>query len=275
VVQLGFNSNSFRSHRLNDVLPWLAELGYRAVAITPDVGCLDPASATLEEVRKVGQLCQQLGLQVVVETGARYVLDPRRKHRPNLLELDDSWRTRQDFLLQMLQWCGELGSSVLSFWSGALPEGQSHNGARARMLQAMTELAPLAEKAGVSLALEPEPGHWIDSVQAWREFRDQSGLPLKMTLDVGHLLVSRELPVEAVIRSNAEHIANVHVDDMRLGVHDHLALGEGEIEWPPVVAALNELPASVPACLELSRDSHRFHQLAASSLLFLQQHGLH
>ncbi len=274
MVQIGFNSNSFRSHRLNDVLPWLAELGYRAVAITPDVGCLDPATAGLEELRRVGRQCQQLGLQVVVETGARYVLDPRRKHRPNLLELDNSWRVRQDFLLQMLQWCGELGSSVLSFWSGALPDGQNESGAEARMLQAMTELVPLAEKAGVALALEPEPGHWIDSVQAWQQFRNRSGLPLKMTLDVGHLLVSRELPVANVIRANAEHIANVHLDDMRLGVHDHLALGEGEIEWPPVLAALNELPPDVPACLELSRDSHRFHQLAASSLLFLQQSGL-
>lgn len=274
VVQLGYNSNGFCSHRLSDVLPWLAELGYQAVAITPDVGCMDPATTSLDEVAKVGRRCQELGLQVVVETGARYVLDPRRKHRPNLLEADDSWGQRLDFLRQMLTWCEELQSSILSFWSGALPEGQDDGGAFARMDHAMTELLPKAQAAGVELALEPEPGHWIDSVQAWREFQQSSGLPVKMTLDIGHLLISHELPIADVIAANAEHIVNVHVDDMRSGVHHHLALGEGEISWPPVAAALNQLPADVPACLELSRDSHRFHELAAASYAFLREAGL-
>lgn len=274
VVQLGYNSNGFRSHRLDDVLPWLAELGYQAVAITPDVGCLDPLTTSMQEVREVGRRCEQLGLQVVVETGARYVLDARRKHRPNLLEVGEQWRVRQRYLHQMLEWCGEIGSSVLSFWSGSVPAGQTDSGAHERLEQAMSELVPLAEAAGVALAMEPEPGHWIGSVAAWRKFCDGTGLPLKMTLDLGHLLVSRELPVEDYVRSCAEHIANVHVDDMRLGVHDHLALGEGEIAWQPVVEALNELPDQIPACLELSRDSHRFHELASRSISLLRQSGL-
>ncbi len=274
MVRLGYNSNGFTSHRLDEVLPWLAELGYQAVAITPDVGCLDPATTTLEQVRQVGRRCEQLGLQVVVETGARYVLDARRKHRPNLLEPGEGWRVRLDYLKQMLQWCQELGSPVLSFWSGAVPEGQDDRGAAQRLERAMAELVEPAQKAGVALGMEPEPGHWIDSVSAWQYFRELSGIPVQMTLDLGHLLVSNELPVEHIVRRHAAHIVNVHVDDMRIGVHDHLALGEGEVDWQPVIDALNELPSAVPACLELSRDSHRFHELAPASIQFLQQLGL-
>jgi len=274
VVKLGYNSNSFRSHRLLEVLPWLADLGYQAVAISPDVGCLDPAETEYSELEKVGRLCDRLGLAVVVETGARYILDARRKHRPNLLEVDEQWRQRLRYLMQMLDWCQALGSSVLSFWSGELPPEQSKEAALQQFERALESLRAKADSAGVSLGLEPEPGHWIGSVGDWAELRQKCAVPFEMTLDIGHLLVSGEVPVEALIRQNAGSIVNVHVDDMRRGVHHHLALGEGEISWPPVVAALNELPADLPACLELSRDSYRFHELAGRSISFLSDLGL-
>ncbi|RMH05015.1 MAG: sugar phosphate isomerase/epimerase [Planctomycetota bacterium] len=262
MVRLGYNSNGFPHHRLEDALPWLAELGYRAVAITPDVPHLDPRYAAAAEVRRIGRLCAELDLAVVLESGARYLLDPRRKHRPNLLEPDDARDLRLKFLRHMVEWCDLLGARVLSFWSGVVPAGQSEAGARARLADGCANLAALAERYGVTLALEPEPGHLISTVDDWLGFRAEAPAGLRLCLDLGHLLVTGEREPAAALRELAGEIATVQLDDMRRGDHVHRAPGEGEIDFLSVAAALRDLPEDLCACWELSRDGHRFHELA-------------
>jgi sugar phosphate isomerase/epimerase len=43
---------------------------------------------------------------------------------------------------------------------------------------------------------------------------------------------------------------------MRAGVHEHLMFGEGEIDFPPVIAALREINYTGPVSVELTRHTH-------------------
>src|SRR5262249_23510666 len=83
---LGYNTNGFAHHRLTDACDILADLGSRSVALTLDYHALDPYAADLPaQLAVVKWLLGRRGLRCVVETGARFLLDPRHKHQPTLV----------------------------------------------------------------------------------------------------------------------------------------------------------------------------------------------
>jgi sugar phosphate isomerase/epimerase len=257
----GYNSNGFASHRLEEALIILAENGMRAVAITPDVPHLDPRTSTSSEVKNIAKLCKDLNLVVIIETGARYVLDSKRKHRPNLLESDESRMVRIRFLQQMLEWCDIFESPVLSFWSGTLPEGQDESLARCLFLDAVCSLKNSAPKT-LEFAIEPEPGHLISTLSDFTSLEPELPAGVGLCLDIGHLLVNDVYTPAEAIKKHADIIKTVQLDDMPRGRHEHCPPGEGDVNWDETLHAIETyLPKDICACFELSRDSHRFHEL--------------
>jgi hypothetical protein len=82
--RIGYNTNGFAHHRLDDALHVIASWAIAPRRAHPDANHLPPYHTSDAQLRTTRALLEQLDLAVVVETGARYVLDPRRKHRPTL-----------------------------------------------------------------------------------------------------------------------------------------------------------------------------------------------
>ncbi|MBI4616911.1 MAG: sugar phosphate isomerase/epimerase [Planctomycetes bacterium] len=268
---LGYNTNGFAHHRLEDALEIVAELGYRAVAITLDVHHLDPFRAGLgDRVEAVRARLERLGLVPVVETGARYILDPRAKHEPTLVSLDAAGRERRlDYLFRSVDLASELGAGVVSFWSGRLAPSAGPEQARDHLVDGCRRLADRAEEKGVDLAFEPEPGMMIERASDYPELAAAVGSPrFRLTLDVGHLLLTGE-PMAATIRRFRDSLANVHIEDMKRPVHEHLMFGEGEVPFPEALGALVEIGFRGPVTVELSRHSHAAPEAAARAKRFL------
>jgi sugar phosphate isomerase/epimerase len=256
--RLGYNTNGFAHHRLVDALEVIAELGYRAVALTPDANHLPPDHTSDAQLRAVRALLEQLDLAVVVETGARYVLDARRKHRPTLLEADPAARTRRlEFLERCARLCAELGGDTISLWSGIIPPGVAAEDAWRNLAEGVARLAARTAPLGVRIAFEPEPGMLVSSLADWDRLRDTlDGVDVGLTLDVGHVPCTEAITPAEAIRRHASAIRTVHLDDTRGGVHEHLQIGDGEIDWPAVLRALRDANFTGIASVELSRHSH-------------------
>ena len=272
MFRLGYNTNGLAHHRLDDSFRLLADLGYEAVAVTPCVSGLDPLRPVAGEAQALRVLAEDLGLELTLESGSRFLLDPLRKHRPTLIEEEPGGRLmRREFLEHHIDLAAELGAPLLSIWSGAAPEKE---GAPPEILQArlIEELRPLLErcdKAGVSLSLEPEPGMFIETCADFDRLTAElggEGASLGLTMDVGHLLVTGEALPEDELRRRAGALAHVHLDDIAKGEHIHLPFGVGDLNLAAVISALLETGYSGVAALELSRDSHRGAQAAAEGL---------
>src|SRR5262245_17271743 len=221
--RIGYATSGFANHRLEDAIDVLAELGYRAVTLTLDVHHLDPFAPDLHaRTAAIRRRLQRHDLGVVVECGARFLLDPRRKHRPTLMDPDGAVRER--FVESALGIAADLGADCVSIWSGVRPEGMGGPEAFARLRDAVGRLAGVAAGRGVDLAFEPEPGMLVETVGAWDELKRAIGAPKRfgLSLDVGHLLVTGEGDPAAVIRKHAAGLFTVALEDMQPDVHEHL-----------------------------------------------------
>ena len=273
---LGYNTNGFAHHRLDDALTILATLGYRSVALTLDHHALNPYDPDISrQLPHVRDQLGELGLSVVVETGARFLLDPWRKHQPTLLSADAEARARRlDFLRRAVDVAVELGAEVVSFWSGTPMETATDAQRMDRLVSACRELCAHAARRQVRLAFEPEPGMFIDTMIRFAELHERVAQPnFGLTLDVGHLQCLGETPIAAHVRCWREWLWNVHIEDMRRGIHDHLMLGEGEIDFAEVLGALAEVSYEGGIHVELSRHSHDAVETARRALAFLHSHS--
>ncbi|MFD8009314.1 sugar phosphate isomerase/epimerase family protein [Streptomyces sp. NPDC058955] len=271
---LGYGTNGLTDLRLDDALGLLADLGYDGVGITLDHMHLDPlapglAARTARVARRLGAL----GLTATVETGARYVLDPRRKHGPSLLDADPRDRAaRVRLLLTAVGVAADLGAHAVHCFSGVTPPHTDDATAWRRLTDALAPVLDAAADAGVPLAIEPEPGHLLATLDDFHRLRAALGdpAPLGLTLDIGHCQCLEAAPPAACVREAAPWLRHVQIEDMRRGVHEHLPFGEGEIDFPPVLDALAATGYQGLTVVELPRHSHAGPQLAAESVAFLR-----
>jgi sugar phosphate isomerase/epimerase len=270
-LRYAYNTNGAASHRLDDAIRLIADAGYDGVALTLDHHHLDPlADDWRREAERVAALLASLRLGSVVETGARYLLDPRDKHEPTLVTADPDGRaTRVRFLKRAVEVAEVLGSETVSFWAGVPKPGVDRTQAHDWLDQGLAEVCAYADARGVSVSLEPEPGMLVETVGDYQRLAAFHPT-LRLALDTGHCLVTGDIEPEDAVRVHASRLGTVAIEDMRRGDHTHLPFGQGDMDVPAVLAALKAIGFERLVCVELSRESPRAHLAIPESIGFLR-----
>ena len=320
-VLFGYNTNGFAHHRLEDAVAILAEIGYRSVAVTVERDLLDPPdrNGVARAVARLKPIMESAGVRLTIETGTRFILDPRRKHQPTLISESPPDRLRRvEFLKACIDLAAAVSADSVSLWSGsppplirgdtggsesepgvsARPEQtstltrsptpvQARHGSRPgssdgpgreeaivfeRLVTGMRELLDHGRRSGVRLSFEPEPGMFIDTMSGFAALERELDDPFfGLTLDVGHVFCQGDGEAAEHIRRWRGMLWNVHIEDMCRGVHEHLMFGEGEMDFPAVLAALRAVGYAGPVHVELSRHSHDAVETARRALDFLKR----
>ena len=274
-MKAGYSTNSFGDVDPLDALSLLCEQGYASLAITPDRNILNPYEKTFaSEVRVWQHALAKAQMRCVVETGARHLLDSKRKHHPTLLsDAQDDCNRRIEFMRRAIELAGELNADCVSLWSGAVCSDADETLLWRKLTDGVGEVLDHASRCGVVLGFEPEPGMFIDTVARAEELFERLGRPksLGLTVDIGHLECLGERPLAATVRDVADRIVNVHIDDMIVCRHEHLPLGKGDIDYVPIFRELLAARYQGGLHVELPRQSHRWYETAKESYEFIHR----
>ncbi|MBV9656015.1 MAG: sugar phosphate isomerase/epimerase [Acetobacteraceae bacterium] len=271
-MRFAYNTNGTANHRLADAVALIGDAGYDGVALTLDHHHLDPMEAGwVERAEALARDLHARRLGSVIETGARFLLDPRHKHEPTLLSPSAEGRAhRIAFLRRAVDIACVLGAEAVSFWAGVPKPGVDRGEASEWLVRGVAAVLEYSMRRGVTAALEPEPGMLVETLDDWALLHAE--LPaLKLALDLGHCLVTGEREPQAAVGEFVPHIGTVAIEDMRRGDHTHLPFGDGDMDVPACLAALDAVRFPGLVCVELSRDSHRADRMVPDAIEWLRR----
>ncbi|MGE4619532.1 MAG: sugar phosphate isomerase/epimerase [Planctomycetota bacterium] len=273
MLRFGYITNGLADHTLEQAIELLSLNGYQGIGITLDHHHLDPEKTTTQELEELRGRLEKANLEPVIETGARYALDAKRKHWPSMVSSGAEDRQRRvDYYIRAIEIAAAIGAGTVSLWSGIADEGIDVSQSRQYLVDSLAVVSEAAGIHGVKIGFEPEPGMLIESLDDWRWLRSElSSRHLGLTVDLGHLAVTESVPLAAALSQVMEDVVNIHVDDGKNQVHEHLPLGAGEIDFDPLLQVLLENGYRGLALVELSRDAHRAPQLVEQSIRFLTE----
>ncbi len=266
-LNYGYVSNGLSDHRIEHALELLAENGYTGVALTLDHIHFDPLAPRLRA--RAARLRAELdALGLVVRGGDRRAL----RARPAPQALPDAALRRPPAARGPAVPRGRhrrrARRAVVSMWSGAAPPDESPELAWDLLVDGCERVLAHAERNGIVLAFEPEPGMLVETLADYEALQTRLGHPpaLGLTLDIGHIVCLEPMSVTECVRRGAPTLAHVHIEDMRRGVHEHLMFGEGELDLDEALGVLADVGYDGMVAVELSRHSHAAHEVVPAAM---------
>jgi sugar phosphate isomerase/epimerase len=173
------------------------------------------------------------------------VNDRRQRYwHPSWIEPDPHYRAiRVDHTKRALTLAHELDAKCITTEPGGPVEaGASWSAALKLFVEELKPVAAHAEKEGVLLLVEPEPGLLIETSEQFEEFMRHIESPaVGLNFDVGHMYCVGEDPAVS-LRRLAGFVRHIHLEDIAASrVHAHLVPGDGAIDFVGVLTAIREL----------------------------------
>lgn len=241
-MKLAFSSNAFRNFTLERTAEILGEIGYDGLEVMCDVPHAWPADMTPERVDSVRAAVRRSGLEIS-NCNAFMMCAVEDFHHPSWIEPDPAYRRlRVEHTIAALELAAELGARTVSTEPGGrLPEGWTRERALEVFKEGLLEAASAAERLGVRLLVEPEPGMIIERSSEFETFmRGVDSGAVGLNFDLGHFFCVGEDPAQ-LIRRFGRRIEHVHLEDIAANrEHYHLPPGRGAIDFRAVASALAE-----------------------------------
>jgi sugar phosphate isomerase/epimerase len=246
-MRLAFSTNAYLKFPFAEAVRRLANIGYAGVEIMADVPHAWPACLLEEQKQQIRQALAEhvLAISNINAFMMNAISDPRQPYwHPSWIEPDRHYRQiRIDHTMRSLTLARELGAPCITTEPGGPVEaGTSWSAALKRFVEALQPVAEHAEKQGVLLLIEPEPGLLVENADQFLEMIEQIDSPaVGLNFDVGHFYCVGDDPAPTVLKL-APYIRHFHLEDIAATrVHRHLIPGDGAIDFAAVFGAIRQI----------------------------------
>ena len=243
-MKLAFSSNAYLRFSFNDAAKKISKLGYQGIEIMADVPHAWPAFMLEEQKQGIRDSLKSNNLAIsnINSFMMHAVNDPRQRYwNPSWIEPDKHYRQiRIDHTMRCLTMAKELGAPCITTEPGGPVEaGASWNAGLKLFVEMLKPVIEHAEKEGVLLLIEPEPGLLIETADQFLEFMGHIKSPMVgCNFDIGHSYCVGDDPASTIPKL-AKYIKHYHLEDIaNTRVHHHLIPGDGAIDFKAAIEAI-------------------------------------
>jgi sugar phosphate isomerase/epimerase len=245
--KLAFSTNAYLRFSFAEAVRRLAAIGYRGVEIMADVPHAWPAFLLEEQKQAIRDSLNKNNLAIsnINSFMMHAINDSRQRYwHPSWIEPDRHYRQiRIDHTTRALTLAKELGAPCITTEPGGPVEpGGSWAAALKLFVEGLKPVLDHAEKEGVLLLVEPEPGLLIETCDQFLELMKHLDSPaVGMNFDIGHAYCVGDDPATSIPRV-AKYIRHFHLEDIAATrVHHHLIPGAGAIDFAATLKAIRAI----------------------------------
>jgi len=242
-MKKGISIWSFAETDLEKCMMIAKDAGFDGIELALDEHGPVSMDSTKEDILKVKAMADKIGLELYsVACGLYWTYNYTSANAENVARAKEITKKQLD----VASWLGcdtilvVPGAVEVAFDPGEVVE---YDVAYNRALEALKELAPYAEKLGVSIGVENVWNRFLLSPMEMAEFIDKVGSDyVGSYFDIGNVLFSGY--PEHWIKILNKRIKKVHFKDYRRAagdLHGFVDLLSGEVNWPAVMQKLEDV----------------------------------
>jgi sugar phosphate isomerase/epimerase len=273
MIQFAFSTNAFKRTSLEEAVTSIASCGYGGVEMMADIPHAYPPHMPPERVDALVAQLRRLRLQIS-NINAFTLFAIGDTYRPTWIDPDPAQRRQRiSHTAACIEMAGRLRAPTISLQPGGPLTGEPVEDALDLYADGIMQLLPSAERAGVTLTVEPEPGLLIETSTQCRDFVRRMNHPrLRMNADLGHFYCVGEDPA-AVLESCRDIIAHIHIEDIAANrVHQHLIPGAGAMDFDSIFSMIRKIDYRGWVTVELYPYETTAEDAALQAMKYLQRY---
>lgn len=224
-MKFGFRTGGFKDWKIENILKELSKIGFDGAELCLESADMRPENFTKAQADQIKKFMEGISLEIA---SVSYHAD---------VESIEQRRLNTFKCVEIANW---LGTDVLIINGERIREGEKEK-QWDDFAKRLKDLTASAQKNGVYIAIEPEPLLLVSDSAEMLDMIKIVGSPnLKVNLDIGHAYITDPSLIDS-IKKLGKSIIHAHIEDIKDKVHNHLELGQGDIDFAAMHRTFKEI----------------------------------